>query len=198
MPTRRRSCCTGRSVVGTPSSRTRPDVGSMRRSMVRSNVLLPEPDGPSTVNTCPGSTTRLTSSTMRRDAPAPPGARYETPSKAILGRPPAGTGPSRVSDDVRSEAPRSTSDSLPCPVYTPAQRAISSGVEHLPYKQGVAGSNPASPTIPPDGLSCAARNERPARSPRVATCQDGVGPPSDARRDVRSAPHRCIGRRAVR
>ena len=25
-------------------------------------------------------------------------------------------------------------------------RAISSGVEHLPYKEGVAGSNPASPT----------------------------------------------------
>ena len=26
------------------------------------------------------------------------------------------------------------------------QGAISSGVEHLPYKEGVAGSNPASPT----------------------------------------------------
>ena len=30
--------------------------------------------------------------------------------------------------------------------YTTHPRAISSGVEHLPYKQGVAGSNPASPT----------------------------------------------------
>ena len=29
----------------------------------------------------------------------------------------------------------------------PPRRAISSGVEHLPYKEGVAGSNPASPTI---------------------------------------------------
>src|SRR5215204_3061349 len=28
----------------------------------------------------------------------------------------------------------------------PRTRAISSGVEHLPYKEGVAGSNPASPT----------------------------------------------------
>ena len=33
--------------------------------------------------------------------------------------------------------------------YTTHPWAISSGVEHLPYKQGVAGSNPASPTIHP-------------------------------------------------
>ena len=32
------------------------------------------------------------------------------------------------------------------PQGDPEERAISSGVEHLPYKEGVAGSNPASPT----------------------------------------------------
>ena len=42
------------------------------------------------------------------------------------------------------------------------QRAISSGVEHLPYKEGVAGSNPASPTIKKQiGTPNAQRIEKP-------------------------------------
>ena len=62
-------------------------------------------------------------------------------------------------------------------------RAISSGVEHLPYKQGVAGSNPASPTIRTHARSQHLNLGRPPRRHPG----DGVDERSPAMRTIRAS-----------
>ena len=62
-PIRRRNSCGGRSVVSTPSSRTEPAVGSIRRLTILRVVVFPEPEPPSRTTSSPASTFRLKSST---------------------------------------------------------------------------------------------------------------------------------------
>ena len=52
----RRSSVTSRSAMSTPSSRIRPDVGSMRRLTILSEVVLPHPDGPTRTQIFPAGT----------------------------------------------------------------------------------------------------------------------------------------------
>ena len=60
---RRRSWCGGSSAVSAPSIRTRPEVGSTSRLIMRSSVDLPEPEVPTTLVIVCGSTIIETSST---------------------------------------------------------------------------------------------------------------------------------------
>ena len=62
-----------------PSSRIRPPVGSIIRLIMRSDVVLPHPLGPTSTMVCPAGTSRLSPST----ATVPPGYRFVTFSKVI-------------------------------------------------------------------------------------------------------------------
>lgn len=59
-PTRRRNTSTSRSVSGTPSSQTFPDVGSMSRFSNRSSVVFPDPLAPRTALQRPAGKCALT------------------------------------------------------------------------------------------------------------------------------------------
>ncbi len=69
-------------VMSSPSMLIRPDVGSIIRLIIRSNVVLPQPEEPTkTVVWCDGST-RLKSST----ATVPSGNCLDTDSNSIIRR----------------------------------------------------------------------------------------------------------------
>ena len=97
---------------------------------------------------------------------------------------------------------------LPCgPEVRPSarffSRAIGSGVEHFLHTEGVAGSNPASPTIahegaggftPPAPFACAAV-WRPRRRPRIRArpaCARGGRLVAARRRPTGRAPHSAL------
>ena len=50
---------TSSAITSTPSIRTRPAVGSMRRLTIFSVVVLPQPDGPTRMQIRPAGTVRL-------------------------------------------------------------------------------------------------------------------------------------------
>ena len=52
----RRSSVTLRVAASTPSSRMRPDVGSIRRLTILSDVVLPQPEGPTSTQILPAGT----------------------------------------------------------------------------------------------------------------------------------------------
>ena len=54
MPKERLSA--GRAVMSTPSLINRPEVGRSKPAMIMRNVVLPEPEGPSSVRNSPGAT----------------------------------------------------------------------------------------------------------------------------------------------
>ena len=53
----------GISAMSWPSIRTWPSLGTSRPASMRSNVVLPQPDGPSSAKNSPGAMSRLTLST---------------------------------------------------------------------------------------------------------------------------------------
>src|SRR5689334_2787841 len=59
----RRSSFTSRVATSTPSSRIRPDVGSMSRLTILSDVVFPQPDGPTRTQIFPAGISRLRSLT---------------------------------------------------------------------------------------------------------------------------------------
>ena len=59
----RRSSVTSRVAASTPSSRIRPDVGSISRLTILSVVVLPQPDGPTRTQILPAGIVRLRSLT---------------------------------------------------------------------------------------------------------------------------------------
>jgi len=67
--------------VSRPSRVMVPEVGSIIRLTMRSEVVLPQPDGPTRTVILPVGATRLRSST----ATVPSGYRLVTPSKTIMG-----------------------------------------------------------------------------------------------------------------
>ena len=76
MPMRRR--CGGNPWIGRSPCRISPASGRSRPASMRSNVVLPHPEGPRNVTNSPGSTCRLksrTASTLR-----PPGIAYALPT----------------------------------------------------------------------------------------------------------------------
>src|SRR5918993_176481 len=79
IPTRRRSSSGSSPLVGSPSRKTSPEVGSMRRLMARSRVLFPAPEGPTTAVTPPS---RIAMSTSFRIS-VPPIA-YSSPEISIF------------------------------------------------------------------------------------------------------------------
>ena len=70
--------CGGRSISDSPSSRISPCVGYSCPPIIRSVVVLPQPDGPSSTTYSPWSTCRLTSST----ATVPPGKTFVNPMRS--------------------------------------------------------------------------------------------------------------------
>src|SRR3989304_6945645 len=70
----------GISPMSWPSIRTWPSVGTSRPASMRSNVVLPQPDGPSSAKNSPGMMSRLTLST----ATAEP-HRFEMLRKLMMG-----------------------------------------------------------------------------------------------------------------
>src|ERR1700730_1649663 len=54
-------------VASSPSKKTWPPSGSSRPAMMRSRLVLPEPEGPSSATSSPVGTVMLTSSTARKD-----------------------------------------------------------------------------------------------------------------------------------
>src|SRR3546814_16388537 len=52
--------------MSAPASRTRPAVGSTKPEMVRSKVVLPQPDGPRNEKNSPGAMSSVASSTDRK------------------------------------------------------------------------------------------------------------------------------------
>src|ERR671911_2758419 len=61
IPTRRRNSSGSIRLVGSPSRKISPEVGSMRRLMARSKVLFPAPEGPTTAVIPPSRIAMLTS-----------------------------------------------------------------------------------------------------------------------------------------
>src|SRR5882757_20601 len=61
MPMSRR--CTGRSVMSLPPTWTRPESGSSKPAIMRSDVVLPQPDGPSSEKNSPAAMSSVTPST---------------------------------------------------------------------------------------------------------------------------------------
>ena len=87
-PMPRRSCTGFRCWIGSPSIVISPLVGSIRRLIMRSSVVLPHPDDPTkTVVLCAGST-RLKSST----AVVPSAKRFVTERNSIAMHPPGRVG----------------------------------------------------------------------------------------------------------
>src|SRR5262245_504153 len=66
--------------VSRPSSRTRPDVGSIIRLTIRSAVVLPHPDGPTSTVVAPDGASRLSPPTAR----VPSGYRLVTDSNRMM------------------------------------------------------------------------------------------------------------------
>ena len=60
----------------------RPDVGSIRRLIIRSVVVLPEPDGPTRITISPSLISSVSSSTAFRFCP---GNRFVSFSSTIIG-----------------------------------------------------------------------------------------------------------------
>src|SRR5882757_3723148 len=67
-------------VTSLPSTVSVPDVGSIIRLIIRIDVVLPQPDGPTNTARVPSGTSRLSSST----ATVPSGYFLVTPSKEIM------------------------------------------------------------------------------------------------------------------
>src|SRR5579859_64744 len=76
--------------VSTPSTRTRPRSGSRRRLIIRSVVVLPQPDGPIRTHVFPVGMSRLRSLTA-----------FEPPAKFLL------TFSRRITASVQESAPHS-------------------------------------------------------------------------------------------
>src|SRR5688572_16855145 len=55
--------CTGRSVMSRPATWTRPESGSSKPAIMRSDVVLPQPDGPSREKNSPAAMSSVTPST---------------------------------------------------------------------------------------------------------------------------------------
>ena len=70
--------CGGRSTSDWPSSTMSPSVGNSWPPIIRSVVVLPQPDGPSRTTYSPWSTCRFTSST----ASVPPGNSFVSPIRS--------------------------------------------------------------------------------------------------------------------
>src|SRR5689334_22808978 len=77
----RRSSAAGTDAVSSSSSQTVPDVGSTIRLTIRSEVVLPQPEGPTRTVIRPDGATRSSPST----AVVPPGYRLTTESNLITG-----------------------------------------------------------------------------------------------------------------
>src|SRR3954464_6873592 len=88
----------GMRVTSRPAIRTAPVVSGSRPATIRSVVLFPHPDGPTSTTNSPGATSRLTSST----ATTPPGNSLRTPSSTI----PASGGATEHPPDVAVEHER--------------------------------------------------------------------------------------------
>ena len=67
----------GRRETSSPPMRMRPDVGSVKPPIIRRQVVLPDPEGPSSVKNSPASMARLMPSTARTAA-APCPKTHET------------------------------------------------------------------------------------------------------------------------
>src|SRR6188508_3420966 len=76
----RRSFGASTDLVSTPSIHTDPAVGSIIRLIIRIDVVLPQPDGPTNTVKVPSGTSRVRSST----ATVPSGYCLVTPSKLIM------------------------------------------------------------------------------------------------------------------
>src|SRR5262245_9234922 len=55
--------CTGRSVMSRPATWTRPESGNSKPAIMRNDVVLPQPDGPSREKNSPAAMSRVTPST---------------------------------------------------------------------------------------------------------------------------------------
>ena len=75
----RRSTCNGWRAMSTPSMRNVPDVGSSMRLIIRSVVVLPQPDDPTNTLTVPDGISSVSAST----ATLPSGKRLVTCSNSI-------------------------------------------------------------------------------------------------------------------
>ena len=60
--------CTGRSVMSWPPTWTRPESGSSKPAIMRSDVVLPQPDGPSSEKNSPAAMSSVTPSTATHAA----------------------------------------------------------------------------------------------------------------------------------
>src|SRR4051794_21650907 len=88
----------GMRVTSRPAIRTAPVVSGSRPATIRSVVLFPQPEGPTSTTNSPGATSRLTSST----ATTPPGNSLRTPSRTM----PASGGATEHAPDVAVEDER--------------------------------------------------------------------------------------------
>src|ERR1700748_1139970 len=61
-------CAARRKVTSSPSSRMRPEEGSSSPAIIRSVVVLPQPDGPSRQKNSPSPTVKVESSTAVKSA----------------------------------------------------------------------------------------------------------------------------------
>lgn len=69
-PIERRRSSTSRSRTSTPSTSMRPALGSMRRLIILSVVVLPQPEAPRSTSVSPPPTSRLTSRTAHAAPPS--------------------------------------------------------------------------------------------------------------------------------